>query len=80
MTPRNLIKSALRAINAVGVDGTPTSDQHEDALEILNLMLDSWSAEELLPFDYVQRNLTLTASKTNYTIGDGAALEAGEGR
>lgn len=70
MTPRNLIRSALRAINALGVDGTPTADQHNDALELLNLMLDSWSIEELLPFDYVQENFTLTALKTNYTIGD----------
>lgn len=75
MTPRNLIRSALRAINALGVDGTPTADQHNDALELLNLMLDSWSIEELLPFDYTQENFTLTANFTNYTIGDGAAAD-----
>jgi len=79
MTPRNLIKSALRAINALGVDGTPTSDQHQDALEILNLMLDSWSAEELLPFDYVQENFDLTAGKTNYTIGNATTAADADG-
>ena len=72
MTPRNLIRSSLRAINALGVDGTLSSDQHNDALELLNLMLDSWSIEELLPFDYVEHNVALTANKTNYTIGESA--------
>ncbi len=69
-TPRNLIRSALRSINAIGVDGNPDSDQHQDALEALNMLLDSWSADELLPFDYVQKSFALTANKTNYTIGE----------
>lgn len=79
MTPRNLIRSALRAISAIGVDGTPTSDQHNDSLELLNMMMDAWSMEELLPFDYVQDNFTLTANKTNYTIGESANVADRDG-
>ena len=75
MTPRNLIKSSLRAIGILGIDNTPTADQHNTALELLNLMLDLWSSEELLPFDYAQENFELTASKTNYTIGAGAIAD-----
>ena len=76
MTPRNLINSALRAINAIGATETPTNDMFEDARELLNLILDSWSAEELLPHDYVQKSFDLVTGQVNYTIVDGAAVDA----
>lgn len=79
MTPRELIRVSLRAISALNDDRSPSSDQHEDALETLNLMLDSWSAEELLPFDYVQKNFPLVAGKTNYTIGDSTTAADADG-
>ena len=78
-TPRNLIRSALRSINALGIDGSPDSDQHQDALEDLNMLLDSWSADELLPSDFVQKSFALTANKTNYTIGDSTVAEDRDG-
>ena len=76
MIPRNLINSALRAINAIGANEVPTNDMFEDARELLNMMLDSWSAEELLPHDYVQTSVALLAAIENYTIVDGAAVDA----
>ncbi len=69
-TPRELIRLSLKAITAIEAGEAPTSDQHEDGKESLNLLLDSWSADELLPFDHVQVNFSLVAGKTNYTIGD----------
>ena len=75
MTPRNLINSALRAINAIAATETPTNDMFEDSRELFNLLLDSWSAEELLPHDYVQKSLDLVSGQVNYTIVDGAAVD-----
>ncbi len=76
MTPRNLINSALRAINAIAATEVPTNDMFEDSRELLNLLLDSWSAEELLPHDYVQKSFDLVTGQVNYTIVDGAAVDA----
>ncbi|RJO60812.1 MAG: hypothetical protein C4542_08160 [Dehalococcoidia bacterium] len=76
MIPRNLINSALRAINAIGANEVPTNDMFEDARELLNMLLDSWSAEELLPHDYVQTSFDLLAAIENYTIVDGAEADA----
>lgn len=76
MTPRNLINSALRAIDAIAETETPTNDMFEDSRELLNMLLDSWSAEELLPNDYVQKSFDLGAGTVNYTIVDGDAVDA----
>jgi len=76
MTPRSLIESALRAIGTLATGESPTDAQMQDGMELFNLMLDSWSAEGLLPDDMVQTNFSLTASRVNYTIGDGAAADS----
>jgi hypothetical protein len=76
MTPRTLINSALRAINAIGATETPTNDMFDDARVLFNMILDSWSAEELLPHDYVQKSFDLVSGQVNYTIVDGAAADA----
>jgi hypothetical protein len=79
MTPRNLIRAALRSVNVVGSDGEPTSEGHQNALEALNMLLDTWSADELLPSDYIQKHFSLTANKTNYTIGDSTVVADRDG-
>ena len=75
MTPRKLIYSALRAATIIGTE-TPTDDVFDDTRVLLNMLLDSWSAEELLPHDYVQTSLDLSSGIINYTIADGAAADA----
>jgi hypothetical protein len=79
MTPRSLINSSLRAIGAIQANEVPTNDMFEDARELLNMLMDSWSAEELLPHDYIQESYTLSSGVANYTIGSGVATGATTG-
>ncbi len=76
MTTRELITSALRAILATSVDKAPTANEVSSALDRYNLMLDSWSADELMPFDFVRVGFALTANKSQYTIVNGNAADA----
>src|SRR3990167_8446733 len=76
MTARQVILSALRIIGAIKTGEGPTGDMFENAPEILNDMLALWSAEELMPFDITQTELDLFAGVPNYTINNGAELDA----
>lgn len=75
MTGRKLIISALRIAGAVGEGQQPTHGAFSDGLEALNLLLDSWSVDELLPYDMVQFDTGLLAGVPNYAINSGAAWD-----
>jgi hypothetical protein len=73
MTGRQLIHSALRTVNAIGHHELPEYGMMESARETLNLLLGSWSAEELMPHHYEPYWADLYAATPGYTInaGDG---------
>jgi hypothetical protein len=57
---------------------TPTANQLSSGLDTLNLMLDSWGGESLLPVAQIRESFTLTANQSNYTVGPtGANLTTG---
>ena len=76
MTPRDMITSALRAVNTLFLGQQPTSSMFQDGLEMLNLLLESWSAEELMPSDLAQHEFDLWAATTNYSINNGVDLDS----
>lgn len=65
----DLIKSALRLINVLESGEVPSDDEANDALLVLNQMLDSWNNERLMVFTIVPQTVNLTAGKQAYTIG-----------
>ena len=71
MTVGDIIISALRICGAVAKSEVPTSDEMQDALAALNMMLDNWSARNLMKMSTVTESLVLTAGKGSYTIGSG---------
>ena len=71
MTIRELIKSALRAIGAIDPHITPTEKEMSDALEALNLMLESWHSNSLLVYVLTEYSHVLVANDAEYTIGSG---------
>ena len=74
MTAQELIKAALRAINAIATGETPTADELQDGLEALKIMLRSWSGENIMVYSISQDTLTMTGA-SSYTIGDGGDLD-----
>ena len=69
-TVKNIIKRSMRVAGVISQNETPSSDEFNDALEVLNGMLASWSNETLLVRSRVTETFPLT-SAISYTIGAG---------
>jgi hypothetical protein len=71
-TAQNIITKAFRKSGILTMNETPTADQSNAALDALNDMLASWTAEHSL-FCYARswETFTLTSNKYSYTMGTG---------
>jgi hypothetical protein len=72
MTGQELVESALRLIGVVGEGETPNSEQATNALESLNMIIESWYNEGLAAYISYQESFTITANVGSYTIGPSA--------
>jgi hypothetical protein len=70
-TARDLITSALRKIQVLGNGSTLDPTEADQALETLNSLLSSFSAEGAITFEETLESFTLTNNKASYTIGAG---------
>jgi len=68
MTPRELIYSAFRAAGVIKTEETPFHDMVNDNLALINLILGSWGAKELLPYASVSRLLATEVNRRVYGI------------
>jgi protoheme ferro-lyase len=66
---KNVLKAALRGIKVIDPHVEPTAEMLANALEKLNLMLESWSLERINIYVDVKETITLTAAKYEYTWG-----------
>ncbi len=71
-TGLGLITSAMRKIGALTKNESPTSDEANDGLEMLNDLLSSWSNNASNVYARVLESFTLTGNDGEYTIGVGA--------
>ncbi|MCU1301964.1 MAG: hypothetical protein JWQ87_2248 [Candidatus Sulfotelmatobacter sp.] len=67
----DLIKGAMRNLNIYATGEEPSADEAQDALVILNQMIDTWNGEGLMIFTTVITDFPLTSSKQIYTLGTG---------
>lgn len=74
----DIIKSALRLVNVLGSGANPTASEAEDALAILNQMIDAWQIDRLmiytvnrLALDINGNAFTLQSGKQSYSVGVG---------
>ena len=70
-TAQDVIKAAFRKLGILAKSEAPTSDEMQDALQALNIMIDNWSARRLMGTALIQENFPLTANTQSYTIGTG---------
>ena len=77
-TAADLIKGALRRINAYGQGESLQQPDAQDALETLNDLLDSWSIDKQLIYGSVENILTLNAGQAQYKIGNPTCTALGE--
>lgn len=69
-TALDLITGALRNINALESGETPNANDANDALQVLNDMLESWTIEKLLIFASNEQRFLFTPGTYQYTIGN----------
>jgi hypothetical protein len=65
----DLISSAMRLINVLADGEVPTASMAQDALFVLQSMVDSWQAERLMIFTIPRNVYTLTAGQQTYNLG-----------
>lgn len=66
----DIITGALRNIGALEAGETPNAQDAQDALQVLNDLLESWSIDKLLVYSSVENILTLTPGQYQYTVGN----------
>lgn len=78
-TVRQVIDGALRLIGVAAPGEPMTAEDQQTALDALNMLLSSWSAERLAVPVIRMRSFTLTPGVGSYTIGqhDGQAPQTG---
>ncbi len=74
--PIDIISRALKDIGALEAGETPAPADAQDALDMLNDMLDQWSNEQMMVYYKTEIIFTLTSGQTQYTIGPGGQVGA----
>ena len=73
-TSSDLIRRALKLAGVIATEDPVPADQAEDALVVLNEMLQTWASQPLLVMPWTQVSKALTAGQQTYTIGVGGAI------
>src|SRR5450631_3925759 len=71
MTANDIIKGALRRLNSYMSGEALAAPDANDALEVLNDLLDSWSTDEAYVFASVETIVNFTGLQYQYSIGPG---------
>lgn len=74
-TANQIIDDALKKIGVWETGRSATAEEAADGLRALNLLIDSWSNENLMLFQFVQRTKALTAGDATYTIGSSGDID-----
>jgi hypothetical protein len=72
----DLISSSMRLIGALASGETPTNAEAQDALTVLNQMLDSWAADRLMVFTIAIDEYPMVPGQQIYTYGVGGDFDA----
>jgi hypothetical protein len=67
--PIDIISRALKDIGALEAGETPTPDAAQDAFDMLNDIIDQWSNEDMMVFNYQEIIFPVISGQTQYTIG-----------
>ena len=67
--PIDIITGALKDIGALAAGEAPTPDAAQDALDMLNLLVDQWSNENMMVFNIQEIIWNVIPGQVQYTIG-----------
>ena len=67
--PIDIISRALKDIGALEAGETPTPDATQDAFDMMNDLIDQWSNEDKMVFNFQEIIFPVISGQTQYTIG-----------
>lgn len=67
--PFDIISGALKDIGALEAGETPSADAAQDALVMMNYLIDQWSNEDMMIFNITEIIFPVIAGQVQYTIG-----------
>lgn len=70
-TARNIITRALQRNGVLTKNESPSGDEANDGLSILNDLMESWSNDSLLIYARLSESFPLVSGQSTYTIGTG---------
>lgn len=70
-TSLDLITASMRLVGIISSTETPGATEANDALNVLNDMLEAWSTESLAVWGSASASFTTIAGKNSYSIGPG---------
>jgi hypothetical protein len=73
-TGLDLVTSTMRKIGALTKNETPSSDEADDGIEIINDLIESWANDSLVLYARTLESFNLTAGDGTYTIGSGGDI------
>jgi hypothetical protein len=76
VTVRDVISAAFRKLGVLASGEQPNAAELSDALDCLNLLLDSWNIEKLMCFAILPQTFPFQAGKLSYTMGPGGDWKA----
>lgn len=68
-TPLDIISGSLKDIGALEAGEVPSNDSAQDALFMLNSLIDQWSNEEMMVFNMTEIIFNVNPGQVQYTIG-----------
>jgi hypothetical protein len=68
-TPFDIISGSLKDIGALEAGEVPNADAAQDALFMLNSLIDQWSNEEMMVFNMTEIIYNVNPGQVQYTIG-----------
>lgn len=68
-TAQEMINSSLRLIRVLAAGETPDASMSNDALQVLNDMLEEWTITKYLTPQYLTESFDLVSGQASYTIG-----------
>lgn len=73
-TVRTLITGSMKDLGAIAIGETPTADEIQDGLEVLNGLLGTWQTESLMVYSRRQEVFNPPIGQQVYTIGIGGDI------
>lgn len=67
--PFEIISGALKDIGALEAGEVPTADAAQDALDMMNGLIDQWSNEQMMVYNVTEIIFTVVPGQVQYTIG-----------